>query len=86
MEKTTPLTVADWAPAPIAWKAFCTENPGLGLAGTRASWSWLNRNYGQALIAAGVMRKSVGRTKLINTKTFAHVAFEMLTTQPTQTN
>jgi len=86
MEKTTPLTLTDWAPAPVAWKAFCEANPGLGLAGTKASWGWLNRNYGAALIAAGVMRKSVGRTLLIHLPTFPAVAFELLTTHPTQTN
>jgi hypothetical protein len=80
MEKTDDFSNPEWVPAQGAWKQFCAANPGLGLKGTRGSYIWFTRTAAPALIEAGVMRRSKSRALLINTKSFAPVAFELLTT------
>ena len=71
--------ITDWVPAVIGWKAFCDANPALGLAGSPSSWSWARRHFGDDFMAAGVLRRSAGRTLLIHTPSFAAAAFDILT-------
>jgi len=79
MEKTDDFANPEWVPAQGAWKQFCAANPGLGLKGTNGSYIWFCRTAAHELVKAGVMRRSKSRALLINTKTFAPVAFELLT-------
>jgi hypothetical protein len=45
-------------PWPEVWKAFCKNNPDLGLVGSTDSFTHCRRSHGAALVRLGVMKKS----------------------------
>lgn len=75
----TETTITDWQPAQAVWDAFCANHPALGLKGGRNSWIWFNRTHGEAMARAGVVRKTIKRHILLDSRRFARAAFDHLT-------